>query len=112
MTMPRIKRTSEEVTEYRNTATGETVGAYAGTEQDKVYAKDEDYELITGSTPTPAATTEDEEGDGDQPVDLDGLSRDALNELATEKGVENPDDLPNKDAVKAAIAAATTEDEE
>jgi hypothetical protein len=112
MTMARVKRASGEASEYRNKATGETVGAYAGTEQDKVYAKDEDYERVSGTT-EPEATSDDGEGggDGEQPVDLDGLSRDQLNALAAERGVSDPADLPNKDAVKAAIAEATTEEE-
>jgi hypothetical protein len=103
------KTTTPKSNEYVH-VDGETVSAYAGTELDKVYAKDEDYTRVTGSTPTPEATTADAR-EGEQPVDLDGLSRDQLDQLAAEKGVDDPASLPNKDAVKAAIAEATTADE-
>ena len=46
-------------------------------------------------------------GDGDEPVDhLENLSRDELNQLASEKGIDSPDDLPNKAAVIKAIRKA------
>jgi hypothetical protein len=113
--MARRNQSTGKPVEYVNLETGEHVGAYAGTEQDKVYRDDPDYDIVGRRPSAPskvaAATTEDGEGDR-KSVDLDGLSRADLDALAVEKGVENPGDLPNKDAVKAAIAAATTEDGE
>jgi hypothetical protein len=50
-----------------------------------------------------AATGSDDDG-------LGTLSRDELDALAAEKGIEDPKSLPNKDAVKAAIAEATTDE--
>lgn len=40
---------------------------------------------------------------------FDSLTRDQLDALATDKGVDDPASLPNKDAVKTAIAEAESE---
>jgi hypothetical protein len=106
---------SQDTHEYIN-ADGETRGAFAGTEQDKVYASDPDWTPVGKSTPateTPAGSkstgSPDDYGtDGKQTSDLDSLSRDELNALAAEKGIEEPEDLPNKAAVKDAIKATET----
>lgn len=42
----------------------------------------------------------------EQHGELESLSRAELNELAAEKGIDNPDKLPNKGEVIAAIASA------
>lgn len=106
---------SQDTHEYIN-ADGETRGAFAGTEQDKVYASDPDWTLAGKGSPateTPAGSESAGSPDGDgtvgeQAPDLDSLSRDELNALAAEKGVENPEELPNKGAVKEAIKATET----
>jgi len=118
--MARNKRTSDEVNEYRHKETGETQSAYVGSELDKVLAKDGDYEVVGTRTPAPEETAPAGEpaptpqsgktkSDGGRttPEDLEGKSRDELNDLATEKGVENPEGFANKDEVKTAILEAT-----
>jgi hypothetical protein len=100
---------SQDTHEYVN-AGGETRGAFAGTEQDKVYASDPDWTPVGKSTPateTPAGS-ESKGSPDDNGTDIDSLSRDELNALAAEKGVENPEELPNKGAVKEAIKATET----
>lgn len=47
---------------------------------------------------------------GDTQPSLNDLSRDELNELALEKGVLNPDNLPSKKAVITAIEDAEAEE--
>ncbi|HSC20597.1 MAG TPA: hypothetical protein VLC07_02615 [Solirubrobacterales bacterium] len=118
--MARTKRTSDEVNEYRQKETGETQSAYVGSELDKILAKDADYEVVGERTPAPEEGTPPGEApptsqsgktksDGGRttPGDLKRLSRDELNELATEKGVENPQGFANKDELKTAILEAT-----
>jgi len=100
---------SQDTHEYIN-ADGETRGAFPGTEQDKVYASDPDWTLAGKGSPateTPAGSESTGSPD-DNGTDIDSLSRDELNALATEKGVENPEELPNKGAVKDAIKATET----
>lgn len=97
---------SQDTHEYVN-ADGETRGAFAGTEQDKVYASDPNWTPVGKGSPateTPAGSGSPE----DAGTDLDSLSRDELDALATEKGVDNPEELPNKGAVKDAIQATET----
>jgi hypothetical protein len=55
--MTRNTEASPKAPEYRNKETGETVGAYAGTELDKVYAKDADYEVVGDRTLPPEQET-------------------------------------------------------
>jgi hypothetical protein len=118
--MARKNTASEEVNEYRHRETGETLGAYVGTEQDKVLAKDEHYEVVGKRTPSPEETTPEgepaptpqsgksrSEGARLRAEDLEGKSREELNDLATEAGVENPEGYANKDEVKTAILEAT-----
>lgn len=68
--------------------------------------------------PEPKDGVNDDEpnGEGETPSDdekhpgnvyLVGLTRDELNALATEKGIDHPEKLPNKVAVVAAIVEAT-----
>lgn len=110
--MARKNQTSTEVNEYVNKVTGETVGAYVGTEQDKVYANDADYEPLGKPRPAheeqAASGGSKEEPNGTGTSDMEGLSRDELNALATEHGVENPEGLANKDEVKKAILEAAS----
>lgn len=111
--MARSKQASEEVNQYRNKGTGETVGAYVGTEQDKVYAQDPDFEVVgkrTTNVETPAeeAPTEEtgkshSEGGRIHESELEGKSRDELNDIARDAGVENPEGFANKAEVTTAI---------
>jgi hypothetical protein len=50
----------------------------------------------------------EQESEADEPADgFDSMKRDELNALALERGVEDPDKLPNKAAVIEAIEQAT-----
>jgi hypothetical protein len=113
--MARTKQGTGEPVEYINLETGEKVGAYAGTEQDKVYRDDPDFDIV-GRRPSTAnkeeAAKASIEGDGSEPpakVDPNEHSRPELNQLATEAGVESPESLDNKGAVADAINAAREE---
>jgi hypothetical protein len=118
--MPRTDTASPEANEYRSKVTGETVGAYVGTELDGVYASDSDYEAVgerstaaqAPTEPEPTGSPDDDGTDGEQAVDLESLNRDELNTLAKERGIEEPEGLPNKGEVKAAITAAQAPTEE
>jgi hypothetical protein len=117
--MARKTKASDEVNEYRHKETGETFGAFVGTEQDKVLARDEDYESVGKRTPAPEETTPDQEkptpqsgktrSDGARTNldDLEGKSREELNKIADEAGVQNPQGFANKDEVKSAIVEAS-----
>jgi hypothetical protein len=114
------QKTSTEVNEYRHTETEETLSAYVGSELDKVLLKDPDYEVVGERTPAPEETTPEGEpeptpqsgktrSDGGRvtAADLEGKSRDELNDIATEAGVENPDGFANKGEVTKAILEAS-----
>jgi hypothetical protein len=115
--MARKTRPSEEANEYIYIDGETTASAYVGTEQDKVYRSDPDWspvgtptlppeeEGMASATPHSGKTKSD--GGRTHAADLEGLSREDLNALATEKGVENPEGFANKDEVKTAILAAT-----
>lgn len=106
---------NSHINEYRHQNGVDTLGAEVGSELDKVLAKDSDYELAgKGSPAAPEApaeeetetTEEDGEGQSAEEVELKSLSRDELNKLAADRGIENPGDLPNKGEVIAAIEKA------
>jgi hypothetical protein len=116
--MARTRKLAEgESNQYKNQATGETVGAFAGTELDRVYAKDPDYTVVGNHTAppekegvedaTPHSGKTKSDGGRTHASDLEGLSRDELNALALEKGVENPSGFANKGEVETAILQAT-----
>jgi hypothetical protein len=116
--MARTRKLADgESNQYKNEVTGETVGAFAGSELDRVYAKDPDYTVVGNHTPppekigvaeaTPHSGKTKSEGARTHPSDLEGLSREELNALALEKGVTNPDGFANKDEVRTAIIQAT-----
>lgn len=107
-------KTEGESREYVHIDTEETLGAYAGSALDKVLRDDPDYERVSRRAAGRAVAEKvavhyGDEGDGEpddiEIPDLSGLDRTQLDELASEKGVEDPAGLPNKDAVKAAILA-------
>jgi hypothetical protein len=64
---------------------------------------------VTRGSITPADKAETPVADDLETVGLDDLTRDQLDALATDKGVDDPASLPNKDAVKAAIAEVESE---
>jgi hypothetical protein len=114
--MPRKTRTSDEVNEYRHIATGDTLGAYVGSEQDKVLARDTDYESVSKRTPAPEESTPEGEPDPTPQTgksrsdggrihesDLEGKTREDLDKIASEAGVENPEGFPNKTELTKAI---------
>ncbi len=118
--MAKQTQVSEKINEYRHTPTGETQSAYVGSELDKVLATDPDYEAVGEHTLPPEVTTPEGEpeptsqsgktrSDGGRltVADLEGKSRDELDDLATEAGVENPEGFANKDEVKTAILEAS-----
>jgi hypothetical protein len=112
--MARSNEASPEANEYVNKVTGETAGAYVGTEQDKVYASDPDFEPV-GERSTAVETPAEEpvpdektgksrsEGGRLHESELKDKSRDELNTLAAEAGVENPEGFANKGEVITAI---------
>lgn len=59
-------------------------------------------DVKAGTLYTAVGNGSDQGGNG---PDLDAMTRPELNAYAANVGVENPDDLPNKDAVIDAIAA-------
>ncbi len=77
---------------------------------------------VAGAVPPPGPDVEPEpvlepEGEAEDPrteweTDLLGLTRDGLDALARDYGVEHPERLPNKPAVVAAIAALLDGDPE
>ena len=64
---------------------------------------EDDFEVATVSIPDPSGDS----GKHPNNVYLDALTRDQLNALASEKGIEHPEKLPNKAAVIDAIVDAT-----
>lgn len=103
-------------TAYREwvNADGETAGAYLGSEFDKAFASNPDWELVKGSATTAPAEevpeTSDDSTEGEvTKVDPSEHSREELNQLATEAGIEDPAELANKGAVADAINAKRAE---
>jgi hypothetical protein len=92
-------------TAYREwiNADGETAGSYLGTEFDKAFASNPDWELVKAEAST--APAEEERS----VVDASDYSRDELNQLAQEAGIEDPAALDNKAAVAEAINAKRAE---
>jgi hypothetical protein len=96
---------------HRNTKTGNTIDVVPGTALAKAVEGSPDWECIEAATATEAQGDADpgttKTDDPDDRVDLTKLGRDALDARAAEVGVEDPDKLPNKQAVIDAIEAAT-----
>jgi hypothetical protein len=111
--MARNKQTPGGVHEYVHIDTEETIGAYVGTELDKVLRDDPDYERVSrraaGREAAAKAAEASTEEDAPVLVDPNEHSRPELNELASEVGVEYPETLDNKGAVADAINAARAE---
>lgn len=95
-----------------------TAGAFK-VEPPPVYRRDpirqdtERLERLAGIVEQAADALDDEGGDpafsgaqADVSVTIDTMTREELNTLAIERGIEDPDKLPNKDAVIAAIQDA------
>lgn len=118
---------------------GQSQGAIAGTEMDKILAKDPDWTLVGGrgakhasvtvegdvasvtvtATPEPDTTTPADggsgdgsdggSGSGDAELDLSEYNRKELNALAAKLGIEGAEQLANKPKVIAAIEAVDRE---
>lgn len=93
------KTNDTSVREYVNEATGETAGAFVGSAMEEAFESNADWKLADGHA---AADTADQT----DVIDPDNHSRDELNELAKEAGVEGAEAMPNKPAVADAINAA------
>lgn len=104
-----------QVNEYRHSDGVNTAGVVAGTEHDLVLAADPEWELVSesqaASEPTadpepveePKETPEpDESTEG---VNPDDYSREELNAIAAQKGVEDPEGFGTKAEVAEAINA-------
>lgn len=82
---------------YRNRRTGEVIttdGPQPAFDRSSRWVREDD--LVDESPRSPANTEANEDG-------LDGMRRPELNELAAQEGVAEPEKLPNRDAVIAAI---------
>ena len=110
------------INEYAHDNGVDTASAEEGTELDKVLSKDEAWSLVTGKSRSEEAASASEEDSGEtedpggnepaeEAVDP-SLSREKLNEIATAKGVEDPESLPNKGKVIEAIEAASASEED
>lgn len=88
------------------TASGDELGAEPGTALHRRLTQHPDWQ----SDDQPAVETPNEEETVDPAgSDLDGKSREELNEVAEMLGISEPDKMPNKDAVKDAIVVARDE---
>lgn len=108
-----------QVNEYRHSDGVNTAGVVAGTEHDLVLAADPQWELVGESQPEPEATEPegpvetDEDTKAPEPTDdpAEGIdpgdySREELNAIAAEKGIEDPEGFGTKAEVVEAINAA------
>jgi hypothetical protein len=102
----------EKIHEYRHRNGEDSIGVRVGSETDLAYAGEPDWELVSEVEPAPEPqpeapeAPEEEVSEDTGAVDPDEYSRDELNKLAAELGIDKPESYGSKAEVAEAINAA------